>query len=65
MEAIRLPPGNVSYIIQIRDLSALKDLQHEVGIDDLSNVRIFFSLSYNELTIKDGRTIGHRAGSLK
>ena len=31
----RLPLGNTSEIIQIRDLSALKERDHEVEIDDL------------------------------
>ena len=29
MQIIQLPPGNVSEIIQIMDLSALKDLDHQ------------------------------------
>ena len=42
MQKIRLPRGNMSYIIQvihIMKLSALKDLDHKVGIDHLSPVR--------------------------
>ena len=44
MQLIRLPPEDMSYIIQIiqiiqiRDLPVLKDLDHQVGIDDLSEV---------------------------
>ena len=45
MQMIRLPPGTVSSIIQIRDISALKDLHHEGGKDhtdhDLSDVCTF------------------------
>ena len=33
MQIKQLPPGYVSYGIQIRDLSALKDLDHRVRID--------------------------------
>ena len=36
MKMMRLPPGNMREIIQIRTLSTLKDLDHEVGIGDLS-----------------------------
>ena len=32
-------PGSMSYIIQIRDLSALKHLDHQAGIERLSKVR--------------------------
>ena len=44
MQIVRLPPGNMSQIIQIiqiihvRDIYALKGLDHEVGIGDLSDV---------------------------
>ena len=44
MQDIRLPPGNMSQviqsiqIIQIREISALKDLDREVGINDLSKM---------------------------
>ena len=38
MQIIRLPPGNMSWIIQIRNLFALKVLDHEVRIDDLPDV---------------------------
>ena len=44
MQIVRLPPGNMSYIIQIiqivqiRYLSILKGLDHELGMDDLSEV---------------------------
>ena len=37
MQVIQLPPGDMSYIIQIRNISALKDADHKVGIDDLSD----------------------------
>ena len=37
---IQLPPSNmsdcISYLVQIKRISALKDLDHPVGIDDLS-----------------------------
>lgn len=35
----RLPPGNTSYIIHIKNICALKYLDHETGIDDVSEVR--------------------------
>ena len=38
MRVIRLPLGNMSYIIQIRNVPALRDLDHEVGSDDLHEV---------------------------
>ena len=38
MQIIPLPPGNVSQIIQIRNLSALKYLDPRVGIDGLAAV---------------------------
>ena len=38
MQIIRLQPGNMSEIIQIRNLSALKSIDYEVRIDDLSDV---------------------------
>ena len=31
VQTIRLPPGNTSPIIEIREISFLKDLDHEVG----------------------------------
>ena len=43
-------PGNMSYI-QSRNLSALKDLAHQVGIDDLSDachVRLNFRTENNK-----------------
>ena len=54
MQIMRLPPGNVNkiiqiiQIIQIRGISALKDLDLEVGIDDLPelwNVLCFYPLT--------------------
>ena len=36
MQVIRLPPVNMSWITQVRILSALKDLDHQVGIGGLS-----------------------------
>ena len=33
VQIIRLPPGNMSYIIGIRNLSTLKNLDRELGID--------------------------------
>ena len=41
MQVIRLPADNMGYIqiIQIRSISAPKDLDREVGIDNLSKVR--------------------------
>ena len=38
VQVVRLPPGSMSYIVQIRDLSALKDLDYRVRIGDLSEV---------------------------
>ena len=38
MQITRLPHGNMSEIIQIRNISALKDLDHQVRIGDLSDV---------------------------
>ena len=42
MQIMRLPSGNMTWIIQIRNISisALKDLDHQVGIEDLEQVRI-------------------------
>ena len=34
MQIIRFPHGNVSYIVQIRNISALKDLGRQVGVGD-------------------------------
>ena len=45
------PPRHIRYIIQIRNLSALKDLDHERGIGDLSdawNVVKYKSVDENE-----------------
>ena len=36
VQDIQLPPGNISQIIQIRNISSVKDEDHEVGIDYLS-----------------------------
>ena len=33
MQIIQLPPGNMSYIIEVIHLSPLKDLDRELGID--------------------------------
>ena len=41
MQVTRLPPGKMSSIVQIRDVSALNDLDHEVKIDDVSEVFTF------------------------
>ena len=38
MQVTPLPPGSMRQIIQIRNISALKDLDHETGIDDLPEV---------------------------
>ena len=38
MQILRLPLGNTSYIIQMKNLSALKDLDHQVGIDYLQSL---------------------------
>ena len=38
MQIVRLPRGNMSWIIQIRNLSPLKYLHHQVGIGDLFDV---------------------------
>ena len=38
MRVIRLKPGNISQIMQTRDLSDLRHRDHTVGIGDLSNV---------------------------
>ena len=38
MQIIRLPPGHVSYIIPMKDISALKDPDHAAGTDVLSEV---------------------------
>ena len=38
MQIMQLPPGNMSQIIQLRDLSALEGLDHQVGIDELCDV---------------------------
>ena len=37
MQIVRLPPGNISQIMQIKSV-ALKDLDHRVGMGDLSDV---------------------------
>ena len=37
-QIMRLPPDNMSWIIQIRNISARKDLDHQVEIGDLSHV---------------------------
>ena len=53
MQVIRLPPGNMSQIIQIiqiiqiRNLSAVKDLDQEVGIGNTS-------YTYTENAVKQG-----------
>ena len=38
MQIIRLPPDNMGKIMQFRNISALKDVDHELRIDDLSEV---------------------------
>ena len=38
MKVIRLRAGDMSLVILIRDLSAMKDLDHQAGIDDLSEI---------------------------
>ena len=38
MSDIRLPPCSMSYNVQVNDVSALKYLYHEVGIDDVSKI---------------------------
>ena len=38
VQIVRLPPGNMSQIMQIRGMSALKYLYHYVGVGDLSDV---------------------------
>ena len=38
MQVIRVPPGNMSRVLLIRNISPLKDLDHEEGIDYLSKV---------------------------
>ena len=38
MQNIRVPPGNMSYITQIGNISALNDLDHDQSVDDLSEV---------------------------
>ena len=40
MQITRLPPGDTSKILQIRNLSAMKVLDHQVETDDLSEVWI-------------------------
>ena len=39
MQIIRIPSCKMSYILQIRNVSAPKELDHEVEIDDLANMR--------------------------
>ena len=38
MQIIRIPPGNMRQILKITNISALKDIGHQVAIDDLSDV---------------------------
>ena len=49
MQIILLPPGNMSEIVQIRNISALKGLDHADNTDDLSDVWIV-SNTFNPLT---------------
>ena len=38
MQIVQPPPGNMSYTIQIRTTSALRNLDPELGINDLPDV---------------------------
>ena len=61
MQIPRLLPGNMSYSvdkIHIRDLSVLKDLDHKVGIDYLSDVwKIFIRKVHDRYGQETGRSM--------
>ena len=40
MQIRRLPPANMSRLVQIRKIAAMEYLHHEVGVDYISEVSI-------------------------